>query len=328
MRDLGIRTIAITGASGFIGRNLVAELLREGGYAIRVLSRDRQRDLREARFGVGVELFQGDLDNPHTLGGFLVPGCIVINLVYLWGAGEARNRACTRNLLEACKEARIARLIHCSTAAVVGRAADDLIDETTPCLPITEYGVTKLSVEQDITCFARGVFEAAVLRPTAVFGINGEPLKKLAADLCYASRWKNYLKSCLFGRRRMNLVHVANVVAAIVFLIGDTRRVEGEIFIISDDDDPQNNFVDVERFLMNALGVNAYPLPRMPLPQGLLKWLLKSLGRNNVNPRCDYDTGKLRRLGFRSPVSLGEGLAEYADWYRASHLGDICAKSP
>ena len=310
MHEIGKHTIAISGASGFIGKYLVAELLRDGGYAIRVLSRDRQRDLREARFGAGVEIFEGALDDQHTLEGFLVPGCTVINLVYLWDAGEERNRACTRNLLVAC------------TAAVVGRVENDLVDETTRCLPVTEYGVTKLRIEQDIIDLARGEFEAVVLRPTAVFGIGGEPLKKLAADLSRGNRWKNYLKSCLFDRRRMNLVHVANVVAAIVFLVRATKCLEGEIFIVSDDDDPKNNFLDVERFLKGALGVKADILPRFPLPPDLLKWLLLSLGRNNVNPRCDFDPGKLRRMGFKSPVILSEGLAEYAAWYRATQLGE------
>ncbi len=312
--------IAITGASGFIGKHLVAQLLREGGYAVRVLSRNRQRDLREGRFGKEVEVFEGDINDPHTLGGFLVPGCTVINLVYLWDAGEERNRACTSNLLDACKEAGIARLIHCSTAAVAGRATDDLIDEKTRCRPVTDYGLTKLKIEQDIIGVCKGVFEVVVLRPTAVFGINGEPLKKLAADLSRGNCWKNYLKSCLFGRRRMNLVHVANVVAAIVFLISNTRHLEGEVFIVSDDDDSKNYFVAVERFLMDALGVKRYFLPRLPLPLILLKWLLLSLGRNNVNPRCDFDPGKLRGLGFKSPVTLVEGLAEYAAWYRATQL--------
>lgn len=320
MCDVGARTIAITGASGFIGRHLVAGLLRECGYATRVLSRSRHS--REATFGAGVEVFEGGVDDPHILRKLLVPGCTVINLVYLWDAGEALNRAYTRNLLEACKEAGVARLIHSSTAAVVGRVGNDLINETIGCLPVTEYGVTKLRIEQDIVDFARGFFEVVILRPTAVFGVDGEPLKKLAADLVQGNCWKNYLKSCLFGKRRMNLVHVANVVAAIIFLIRDTRHYEGEIFIVSDDDDPQNNFVDVERFLMEALGAKAYPLPQFPMPLTLLRGLLWSLGRNNVNPRCDFDPGKLRRFGFKPPVTLAKGLAEYADWYRTSHLDE------
>lgn len=322
-----MQTIAITGASGFIGKHVVAELLSTGGYEIRILSRDILRDSREGGFRQSVDVFEGDLSDPDSLKGFLVPGCTVINLVYLWNAGEALNLACTHNLLAACKDAKVARLIHCSTAAVAGQAPNDLIDEKTQCLPITEYGTTKLRIERDIIDFTKGHFDAVILRPTSVFGIDGEPLKKLAADIIGGSRWKNYLKSCLFGRRRMNLVHIANVVAAIIFLTQYAGRFEGEIFIVSDDDDPKNNFIDVERFLIDALGVKKYCLPRLPLSLTLLKWLLMSMGRNNVNPHCNFDPSKLRKLGFKSPVSLSEGLAEYVAWYHTSYLGEKGVKA-
>jgi nucleoside-diphosphate-sugar epimerase len=315
-----MQTIAITGASGFIGKHLVEELLRTGDFLVRVLSRDKPRDVREGRFGAGVEIIEGDLSKPDTLVSFLKPGCIVINLVYLWDGGEGLNLRCTRNLLAACNEAKVARLVHCSTAAVAGRAPNDLIDEGTQCLPITEYGTTKLKIERVIIDTAKGNFESVILRPTSVFGIAGAPLARLAADISGGSRFKNYLKSCLFGRRRMNLVHISNVVAAIVFLIRHTGRLDGETFIISDDDDPKNNFIDVESLLMDGLGVDEYRLPRLQIPLAFLKLILMSLGRNNVNPFCNFTQGKLGRFGFKSEVSLSQGIQEYASWYRDAHL--------
>lgn len=315
------RTIAIIGASGFIGKRLVSELLRDGVYEIRVLSRNKQRDVCDGRLWQDVKIFEGDLSVADSLKAFLVPGCVVINLVYLWDAGEELNLVCMHNLLAACKTTKVARLIHCSTAAVVGRAQDDLVNEKTQCLPITEYGLTKLRIERDIIDSAKGHYDAIILRPTSVFGINGEPLKKLADDISAGIRWKNYLRSCLFGKRRMNLVHVANVAAAIIFMSRHSGPFGGEIFIVSDDDDPKNNFIEVERFLIGALGVAEYRLPQLLIPLVVLKSLLILMGRNNVNPRCDFDSSKLRKLGFKSPVSLSEGLAEYAAWYRAAHPG-------
>lgn len=316
------RIIAVAGASGFIGIHLVSELARDRGYEIRVLSRDK-RDDRNQSFALGVKVFEGDLGDSSSLNGFLVPGCIVINLVYLWSSGAEINFLYTHNLLSACKEAKVARLIHCSTAAVAGRAPNDLVDEKTQCLPVTEYGITKLKIERDISEFAKDHFESVILRPTSVFGINGEPLKKLAADIVSGSRWKSYLKSCLFGRRRMNLIPIANVVAAIIFLALHTDRFEGEVFIVSDDDDPKNNFYAVERILMESLGIQDYRFPQLPVPLIVLKFILKSLGRNNINPRCDFDPLKLRKIGFKSPVSLKEGLTEYAAWYRSSTLSAV-----
>lgn len=316
-----MNTIAITGASGYIGRHLVAGLIRVDDWRIRVLANSTRQDSQTRVHDSRVEVVEGDLREARTLRQYLDPGCTVVNLVYLWDAGEKENLAVTSNLLEACRAAKIGRLIHCSTAAVVGRVADDLVTEATSCQPITEYGITKLKVETAILEAARGSFDSAILRPTSVFGPGGVSLQKLAGDLTGGSRIQNYLKSCLFGRRRMNLVHIANVVAAIIFLAQRTESLGGALFIVSDDDDPSNNFTDVERFLMSNLYIPDYRLPRVPLPPVLLKFLLRCLRRNNVNPRCNYDPGKLIGFGFRRPVSLEAGLAEYAAWYRATHFG-------
>lgn len=309
-----MKTIAITGASGYIGRHLVAELMRAGGWRIKVLSRTGQLDFDVANSASKLEVVKGDLQDKASLQGFFEAGCTVVNLVYLWKAGEAGNLAVTHNLLEACKAARIGRLIHCSTAAVVGRVPDNLITERTVCNPVTEYGITKLKIEEAVVSAARGHFDAAILRPTSVFGPEGDPLKKLAADLVSGSRFKNYLKSCLFDKRRMNLVHVSNVVAAISFLINRAENLQGEVFIVSDDDSPINNFSDVEIRLMQQFDIPSYRF-RLPMPLGLLGFLLARLGRNNVNPRCDYAPDKLLGLGFKRPVSFEAGLAEYATWY-------------
>ncbi|MFA5824707.1 MAG: NAD-dependent epimerase/dehydratase family protein, partial [Gallionellaceae bacterium] len=142
------KTVVIVGASGYIGRHLIAELRRLGGYRIKLLSRSLGQDLSGA--GSAVEVFKGDLRAPETLRGLFESDCTVINLAYLWEAGEAANLEVTANLLEACKSAKIKRLIHCSTAAVVGRTSVNRITEDTVCRPATEYGITKLKVEQAI----------------------------------------------------------------------------------------------------------------------------------------------------------------------------------
>ncbi len=308
--------ISITGGAGFIGRHLVTEIQRNAGSQIKVLSRARGPVRDSMNFGAGVEIVEGDLYETDSLKGFLDPGCTVVNLVYLWDVGEAKNLTVTQNLLDACKAAKVGRLIHCSTAAVVGRAQDDCITEETPCKPVTEYGITKLKVEEAVLNTARGFFDAVILRPTSVFGPGGEAVKKLADDLVAGSRFCNYLKSCLFGRRKMNLVHISNVVASILFLVHFTKSLEGEVFIVSDDDSPINNFADVEQFLMQKLCIPSYGLPRLPILPGVLKFLLTCLGRNNVNPYCYYAQDKLESLGFTKPVSFESGLDEYANYYR------------
>jgi nucleoside-diphosphate-sugar epimerase len=314
------QVIAITGASGYIGRLLVDELKCKENCRIKVLTRSNAQVIDRVEFGDNIEVVEGDLLTPDSLIGFFENDCIVINLVYLWHAGEGANLNATRNLLEACKSARIRRLVHCSTADVVGRTRSKLITENSPCNPVTEYSITKLKVENVILETVKNDFDLAVLRPTAVFGLGGKSLKKLSVDLITGNRLFNYIKSSLFGRRRMNLVHVTNVIAALIFLIFRTENIGGEVFIISNDDSPSNNFRDVERLLMRELEIPDYYLPRVPFPLHLLFFLLAILGKNNINPQRVYDSRKLLSLGFERPVNFETGLVEYAFWYLTNNV--------
>jgi nucleoside-diphosphate-sugar epimerase len=314
------QTIAIIGASGYIGRHLVARMRCHSEIQVRAFCRSKQQGLDILGGGGNLEIIEGSFACPESLRNLLVPGCTVINLAYLWNRGETENLTVISNLTNACKDKHVKKLIHCSTAAVAGRSSENLIAECTPCRPITEYGVTKLKIENAISAAAFGNFEVSILRPTAVFGTDGEPLKKLANDLVAGNRLLNYLKSCLFGSRRMNLVHIANVVAAILFLIDRQEDIDGEVFIVSDDDAIANNFAEVERTLMRLLDCPDYALPRISLPQWVLGLLLRLLGRNNINPGCNYAQNKLQNLGFRRPVIFEDGLMEYANWYRSRYL--------
>jgi nucleoside-diphosphate-sugar epimerase len=305
-----VKTIAITGASGYVGGKLISALLSDGSFRVKVLSRNGALD-HNLNPSESVEIVKGDLLSPASLQGFLEPGCIVINLVYLWGAGEGANIAAMSNLVQACKRARICRLVHVSTAAVAGRTDADLVDEDTVCKPISEYGITKLKVEALIREASQGEFDLAMLRPTSVFGPGAEPLSKLAKDLLSQRRLLNYIKSSLFGRRRMNLVHIDNVIAAVTFVANRAENFCGKVFIVSEDDADTNNFRDVESALMRGFGLPDYPFAPMTLPLGLLRMLLLLLGRNSINPRCNYDGQKLQRLGFRRPMSFEAGLASY-----------------
>ena len=313
-KENAAKTVAITGASGYIGKHVVQDFLRLGKLKTKVLSRSSLHMHESFCGNDNLEFYQGDLLNRHSLIGFLEPDCTVINLAYSWGGGEATNLQMAKNLIQACKEEGIKRLIHCSTAAVVGRVSEDLVTEKTPCRPATTYSVTKLKMEKVISEEGKSHFDVAVLRPTSVFGPKGEPLKKLAGDMMGGCRARNYLKSCLFGARRMNLVSITNVIDAILFLAMHKNDLNGQKFIVSDDDSPANNFADVEGVLMKKLNIKKYSVPKIPIPLGLLGLLLRTMGRNNTNPRCNYSSEKLKKLGFVPQVPFEAALDEYAEW--------------
>jgi nucleoside-diphosphate-sugar epimerase len=221
--------------------------------------------------------------------------------------------------LNACVAAKIKRIIHCSTVAVVGPTSEKNVTELTQCRPISSYGKTKLKIENIIIETGRNNFEVIVVRPTSVFGPNGAPLQKLTNNLIVSgAKLTNYLRSSLFGVRSMNLVSVANVVAAIEFLINERKKIYFEIFILSDDDSSLNNFIGVENYLINYFKLDGYSIPRMKLPLVFLELILRIMRRNSTNPKCIYLSNKLKNWGFNKPVKLDEALAEYALWYKSN----------
>ncbi len=303
--------IAITGATGFIGRRLIDSLLKSEDVQIRTLVRSPDHALETHP---RLTVIAGDLARIDTLAGFLVTGCTVINLAYDLASTHAENMCSTENLIRICKDHRAKRLIHCSTASVYGRAQQDVLNEEAWCNPITQYGITKLAIERFFQDGARGSFEYINLRPTSVFGPGGPGLKKLIRNLKNRPIVVNYLNSCLFNRRKLNLVSVDTVVAAILFVLDKGRDVAGQTLIISEDDEPNNNFDYVERYLLQEVYGKKYALRPIRIPLVVLATILRILGRDNTNPHRIFDPGKLRKLGFLSPRPLESSLSDFVRW--------------
>lgn len=309
------KVVAVTGASSFIGQHLVRRLLSLTEIEMRFLIHNRQPDTPAG--SDRIVLIPGDLLRPDTLERFLVPDCMVINLAYLSDVSERHNLDAAAHLADACSRAPVKRLVHCSTAMVVGNVSDNVISEETWCKPGNNYEITKLKIEEVITEKARDHFDLVILRPTAVFGPGGKNLLQLADDLSTSSVCLNYIKSCLFNDRRMNLVSVDHVVSALIFLAFAERRWESGVFIASDDEHPLNNYLAVEKYLSNALGFHGYPFPRIPLPSHILSAMLKLAGRSNSNPFRKYYAGKLRAAGFKNTTAFESGLDLFANWYKS-----------
>lgn len=302
-------TLVIIGASGFIGKHLISVLAGRMDIEIRVLVH-RNR----ARHDENISFIEGDLLKPDSLDLLLKKNCTVINLAYL----AQDNIKAIENLATACAKNKVGRVIHCSTAVVAGRTKNNWVTEDTLCTPISEYEQTKLRMEAVLLERALGKFDVSILRPTAVFGQEGKNLLKLANELMLENSWVNYVRSCLFNRRRMNLVCVENVVAALIFLI-DAVNIDQEVFIISDDDSLANNYRDIENRLLTKFG-KSYLIPRIYIPEFILSGLLSLAGKSNINPSIKYSDKKLVALGFNKPQNLEMAIDYFAACYKKTML--------
>jgi len=303
-----VATVVVIGASGFIGEHLLKVLVERKGIEVRVLvHRNRTKDHPNINF------IEGDLLKPDSLNALLSENCTVINLAYL----ADHNLDAMSNLVKACAKSQVKRLIHCSTAVVAGRVKGNWVNEKTQSIPVSEYEKTKLRIEEVLLETASDKFELTILRPTAVFGPEGKNLLKLANELMTANMWVNYVRSCLFSRRSMNLVCVENVASALAFL-STCKKVNREIFIISDDDSPINNYCDIEKRLMKSFG-KSYSVPRIFVPRFFLGALLRLSGKSNINPSVKFSDQKLAVRGFKKPQNLEKAIDDFAAWHKKTY---------
>ena len=306
-----MEVVAVTGGTGFIGSRLVELLAARAETEIRLLVRQASARSRPEN----VLPVAGDAVESASLRRLLVPGCMLINLVHLDARSRTDNTEFAKTVLSACAAASVTHLVHCSTATVVGRTPGDVINENTTCMPGNEYEATKLAVERVFLEQGPQNLGVSILRPTAVFGPGGKNLIKLADDLFRQSRILNYAKSSLYGNRRMNLVHVDNVAAALAFLADRQHQIRKRIYLVSDDEHSSNNYRDVEKRLMKAFCVPDYPIPPLPMPRFVLAAAMRIAGRSNTNPDRVYDSAKLRNAGLKKPMPFEEGLEDFIRWY-------------
>lgn len=162
-------TVAVTGATGFVGRHAVGELLGRG-FGVRALVRDSGKAAEVLGSHERLELVHGDASDPAALDE-LLGGCVaVVNTVGIIRESEGQtfqrvHVVAVRRLLEAMASAGCDRVVHLS-ALGVGEAAD------------TGYGRSKFEGERLIR--SSGV-RWTILRPGLIHGRDGEFTKMAVA---------------------------------------------------------------------------------------------------------------------------------------------------
>ena len=141
LRDGGAtsRALVILGAGGFVGRaviGLVDHSLPVKAVVCSVSSTDRP-------IPAGVTWKEADLSRPGWEETVLEPGDVVVNLADVSSAGEEKSLQLIDSIIRGCQMRRVERLLHCSTAAVVGTASSHRVTEATTCEPLTPYERTK-----------------------------------------------------------------------------------------------------------------------------------------------------------------------------------------
>lgn len=219
----------ITGAGGFVGRQMVRHLAGQGHTPRALLRRGL---LAAGGSGSRIERVRGDVTDPASLRA-AAAGCELI-FHCAWGGttlDDARrvNVDGTRHVIEAAADAGVRRVVHLSTMAVHGRSLPPILTEDAPlCTSGDPYGVSKAEGER--IAFARGRelgVEVVALRPTLVYG-PAAPLWLLA----YFERVRSGQVLLIDGGRGLaNLVYIDDLIAAM--WRAAAAPVAGEAFLVS-----------------------------------------------------------------------------------------------
>lgn len=303
--------IVLLGGSGFVGTHLIQELLFYNNYSLSLLIHKTLPVV--PKLDSQVRLVNGNLFDKRSLDTLIEPDSIVINLAYLNNNTRASNTVGLQNVLTVCARKKIKRFIHISTAVVSGRASALEIDEEVLDVPFSDYEKTKLELENlVVSAFKFSNIQLVILRPTAVFGSLGKNALKLIEGLKKDSLVKNYLKACLFNTRRFNLVPVSYLVSAIIFFVVKQSVRKEDVFIVSADDEINNNYQFVEECFRMSLGLKKYPIPIVPLPKIILSILLRISGRSNIYPSRVYSPEKIKQIGWQAPETFHDAILTFS----------------
>ena len=234
--------VAVTGATGIVGRFVVDRLRSEGSH-VRALARVES----DRRAFPDIDWITGDLTDGDAVRELLGGASAVVHCAYehvpgryRGGEGNDRGRFWAANLLasvelmEHARAAGIPRLVLMSSRAVYGRMSPAIgwVHDDDRAVPDTHYGALKLALEAHASAFSAvdGVCYAS-LRPTGVYGIAHPVERSKWFDLALALLRVEPLPPA----RLSTEVHGLDVAAAVwLLLTAPAEDVAGRSFNCSD----------------------------------------------------------------------------------------------
>ncbi len=229
--------IFITGGAGFIGIHLCKKLL-ELNHDVTVYD-NFSNSLEENFISIikqKVTLISGDILDNSKLVTSMKNHNIVIHLAAKISVPESIknpkltfdvNVDGTQNVLNACLQNDITKIIAASTAAVYQNTSTKIIlDEASPVEPQSPYGESKLEMENKIIDFASiHNIDATILRLFNVFGI-GQSLEYAGVITKFKENIQNNSSLVIFGDgiATRDFVHVYDVVDAIILATSHSKN--------------------------------------------------------------------------------------------------------
>lgn len=318
--------VLITGATGFVGRVVAAELAKRG---IDIVCSSRRSKEETA----GSALVHCTYRPGNLMPGFdWTPILAGVDVVVHLGAKahvSPRNKPemsllrevnvlGTRNLAQQAAEAGVRRFILASSIGVNGSETFGQSFREADCpQPVSAYAQSKLEAELAVQDIANGTgMEWVILRPPLIYGGAGIPgnLRKLMLAIDHGLP----LPLALVQNKRSLLA--AENFADVVALCIDHAGAANQLFLVSDIEDVSTPML----ISLLAEGMHR-PVRLLPVPLKLLEFISTVLGSRRlwrqVAGSLQIDSSKVReRLQWRPPLCMADGLRAAAAEFRQHKL--------
>ena len=324
-----MKKVLVTGATGFLGKYVVKELV-EHGYQVRAFGRISKvgRSLENS----SVSFFQGDLTKAEDVLEAFKEMDMVVHagaLSTVWGPWEdfyQANVLGTKYVLEACRQTGIQRLVYVSSPSIYAAPKDQLAIKESDAPEennLNNYIRSKLASEKLFKDYPD--VPSIILRPRGLFGIGDTSILPRVINLSQ----KLGIPLIGDGCQLMDMTCVENVALAIRLAI-EAPEAKGEFYNITNGE--PRAFRDLLEESLTGLG---YPIKYRKIPASLLSRIASSLefiyktlnlkGEPALTRYTYYllrysqtlDISKAEReLGYHPKISISEGIEQYVQDYR------------
>lgn len=298
------RTVALTGATGFVGKAVLNRLV-EQGWGVRALAR------REQPARAGVRWIAGALDDPRSLVQLCESADAVLHVAGVVNAPdaagfEAGNVTGTANMLAAAREAGVRRFVHVSS-----------LSAREPGLSV--YGASKAKAERLV---GASMLDWTIVRPPGVFGPGDtdvfEMFKMAQRGFCL-----------LPPEGRSSWIHVEDLARLLVALLPPHEDATARMFEADDGEPDGWSHKSFARAIGWALGKRITPVsaPRLlllaaawgdRLVRGANAKLTPDRASYMAHPDWTIDPAARPPVALWAPqVETREGLKQTARWYKA-----------
>jgi dihydroflavonol-4-reductase len=258
----------VTGGTGFVGANVVRELLADGA-SVRVLARPRSD--RTALADLPVEIVEGDLLDPASVRRAVTGAATVYHVAAdyrLWARDPSvlyrTNVDGTRAVLQAAAEAGTGRVVYTSTVGTLGIPKDGAPGtEATPVSVsemVGDYKRSKFLAEEVAHDFARRGLGVVIVNPSTPVGawdVKPTPTGQMIVDFMLGRMFATLDTG-------LNIVHVRDVARG--HLLAATRGQAGERYILGN---ANLSLAEIGHLLAEITGL---PGPRLRIPYAVA-WL-------------------------------------------------------